>query len=160
MTCLPLLRTIHITQTQAKHTRAPTLAIKSAPLVYAETTMSSVAPSEGQTSVRRPPRSRHNSTSSIESVDLPSHDISLPLPYTGQVGAYSEQESLAIETQSTGLCSTGKSTHTARSDLCTRLNERPYMVTLQPILDVSHAVLYRGLVPNLRHTATESTGCR
>ena len=44
---LPVLRTIQFTQTQAKHTRAPTLAIESPALVHAETATSSVAPSEG-----------------------------------------------------------------------------------------------------------------
>ena len=43
------------TQTQAKHTVAPTLAIEGAPLVHAETATLSVAPSEGRTSVRTPP---------------------------------------------------------------------------------------------------------
>ena len=138
LTCLPLLHTIQITQTQAKRTRAPTLAIESAPLVYAETATLSVAPSEGQTSVRRPPHPHRNSTSSIESVDLRGHGVSPPPPHASPVGAYSEQEALAIETQSTESRSTGKSTHTAHSDLYTRLNERLYIGMLQPIQDVCH----------------------
>ena len=95
---LPVLRTIQFTQTRAKHTGTPTLAIESPALVHAETATSSVAPSEGRTSVRRPPHSRCNSTSSIESTDLRGHDISPPAPHAVQVGAYSEQEALAIVT--------------------------------------------------------------
>lgn len=60
-------KTSEDTQTHAKRTVVPALAIESAPLVHGEAAMLSVVPSEGRTSVRTLLGSRQNSTSSIES---------------------------------------------------------------------------------------------
>ena len=75
---ISVLRSIQLQQARSKRTVASALPNESSPLVHSEATISAVADEDAPASARSPARSRRNSTSSIEGVDLSAHDIPPP----------------------------------------------------------------------------------